>query len=672
MKRLIGFMAVLIIFIGTAIGQKNGYDRSASKQWVENLVEDEIATTSPTNTLGEVLTKGNDAGGILITNAGAGAKNGDLIRYEQYVLLMETGVLTKATADAATDTNAAQTTLIGDVQTDAGNNASTGSMNTAAGTANSATGSTHTTGIADLVTVTGNNSATGSAHTTSIAQLEIDTANNSATGQSTRVTAEAALPAAGGAMTGPIDMDGHSISNVGTNSILFVDGSRITVAGTNIWFVNSADETNLLSGYEDLDPRVTANNSGVSTLNTRTGNLDSKADKNENNIIINALRISVNGSLSVTPQADGFTDEYEDETGIDSGSGSNFLFEAGYYYNIAADQGIDLTENLAAYYKFDDDAANTTALDMMGDYDQAYQGGSNTSTFAVSGKLDGALEMDGSADFDSGKNLTVFPDSAFAGWVKVVGGLTHTLFEVGTAYDPYWRVDKSVTDQEVNLYYRTGGSSYLLVSSDSLNLNTNEWAFVAISITNSVDYAIWINGSNSTLTVDGQVGAPSGNITANFYLCASVDGGESRFIGTMDNYQFWTNRALSQAEVDFIYNDGSGTTNPIESEVFSDMEIVSINSWFADSEPDNGKLTLLIEDVSVGSTINTDIKGWISNNDGGDWDQVTLVKEADYSTGVDVYVGTNVFSGSDTQMVYKITTHNEKLFKIYGANLLWY
>lgn len=53
------------------------------------------------------------------------------------------------------------------------------------------------------------------------------------------------------------------------------------------------------------------------------------ADRIENNIMLNAFRIAVNGSLVQFNMQDGVSDEYEDESGIDTGASSNEDYDSG-------------------------------------------------------------------------------------------------------------------------------------------------------------------------------------------------------------------------------------------------------------------------------------------------------------------------------------------------------
>jgi len=98
------------------------------------------------------------------------------------------------------------------------------------------------------------------------------------------------------------------------------------------------------------------------------------------------------------------------------------------------------------------------------------------------------------------------------------------------------------------------------------------------------------------------------------------------------------------------------------------------DSFTADEEPDEGRLTILLEEVNS-ITLNTDLKAWVSKDGGSTWKQATLTEEGSYSSSIKVLqaIGdlTSSGIGSGTSMEYKITTHNNKNCKIHGTGMSW-
>ena len=70
--------------------------------------------------------------------------------------------------------------------------------------------------------------------------------------------------------------------------------------------------------------------------------------------------------------------------------------------------------------------------------------------------------------------------------------------------------------------------------------------------------------------------------------------------------------------------------------------------------------------------MNTDLKAWASNDDGANWHQGTLSEEGDYDSSKRILVADfDVSAQTDTDMVYKVTTHNNKDLKIHKTALRW-
>ena len=106
----------------------------------------------------------------------------------------------------------------------------------------------------------------------------------------------------------------------------------------------------------------------------------------------------------------------------------------------------------------------------------------------------------------------------------------------------------------------------------------------------------------------------------------------------------------------------------------ADLTLVS-TATEAEAEPTKADVVMLIEDIGT-ITVNTDIKAYISKDDGSTYTQATLVDEGDWGTNKRVLVAHNATPGgsSDKTMRYKITTHNSsatKYAKVHAVSLGW-
>jgi hypothetical protein len=88
--------------------------------------------------------------------------------------------------------------------------------------------------------------------------------------------------------------------------------------------------------------------------------------------------------------------------------------------------------------------------------------------------------------------------------------------------------------------------------------------------------------------------------------------------------------------------------------------------------PTSARIVLFEEDVDV-ITLNTDIKAYISRDNGVTYSQVTLEGEGTYITLARVLSGVVDISTqpSDTDIKYKIETFNNKNLKLHGTAVSW-
>ena len=109
-----------------------------------------------------------------------------------------------------------------------------------------------------------------------------------------------------------------------------------------------------------------------------------------------------------------------------------------------------------------------------------------------------------------------------------------------------------------------------------------------------------------------------------------------------------------------LYSPTGGNTN---------MTLIS-NSATALAAPAYGRIIIFEEDVDA-STINTDIKGYVSR-DATNYTEITLVDEGFYDgTKRILAASATLTTTSGVAMRWKITTHNTKNLKIHGVSMLW-
>lgn len=337
-----------------------------------------------------------------------------------------------------------------------------------------------------------------------------------------------------------------------------------------------------------------------------------KGEKNALNILLNAFRIAINGALSVFGMVDGFVDEFEDETGIDTGASSGQTYDA----------SGDFYSNDSEPAKFDEYASTNQDADVL-------------------------LIDAGSWYSAIGQAFTLASDKYISSvkiWMKKSGSPTDNFSVKLTA------VTGSVGSTAVPTGSVLGTSGNVASSSLGSSYGWVEFTFASPVLLAAGTYAFYVDWTSSDTNHYPAVGADSSAPSHAGNLIRKTGGGGS-----------WG--AVSGSDAIFeIY--GSATLS-------SDMELIS-EAQTAEVEPKTARIVLFEEDVEA-VTINTDLKAYVSRDDGTTWTQITLTDEGDYGSGKRILTGQAGITAqpSGTDMCYKIETLNSKLLKIHGVALTW-
>jgi len=269
---------------------------------------------------------------------------------------------------------------------------------------------------------------------------------------------------------------------------------------------------------------------------------NSKIDKNQDNITLNAFRTAINGSLSQFGMIDGIVDEYEDELGLiaeisqpfthmlmenntDSGSGANAVtdigsptYTAGHLNNALTLDGVDQALNLDALQT--DIASDTTG------------------TFSVWFKRQvssptGYIIQFGDADVS--EFISIFIDES---------GLLGTRVRVSSS--DLWRTE-TFDPVSPDVWH------HLVLVQDGISPKV---------YLDGVEDTIFISSSDTTGWFADATGIDSGRIG-----CQNNTSGVNRqfFTGQIDDLRYYQNIALTTLQVQTLYNEGNGS----ESSTFS-------------------------------------------------------------------------------------------------------
>ena len=380
------------------------------------------------------------------------------------------------------------------------------------------------------------------------------------------------------------------------------------------------------------------------------------------NVMLNAFRIAQIGSLTIFNMVKGFMDEYEDENGVDLGNSSGQIYDStdDFYKNY-----VDVDAETVLLLQLDNNVTDSELIPKTVT--------NNNVTFSSSIKKFGTH----AASFSGTNSYLSVPDSddfAFGSgdftidtWVRwnVVGNICFY-----STYNP--------PDGTKTLYFLYTGGTVRFMSND----NAGQYVDLTVSWTPTVDtwyhvslvrngtgtncFKVYVNGASlGNMSLVGGSWSASIVDTTNVVRIGSLNGIDAYFHnGYMD--EFRVSKGIARWTSSF-----TPPSTPYAPSVSGDM-ILQSNAKVATITPINSRIVLFEEDVDS-VTLNTDLKAYVSRDNGTTFSQITLEDEGNYITGARILSGVVDISAqpSGTDVVYKITTHNTKKLKIHGTGISW-
>ena len=424
-----------------------------------------------------------------------------------------------------------------------------------------------------------------------------------------------------------------------------------------------------------LQSQIMANGN---TLTDHAGRIDEARD----NIYLNTFRIQVSGDLTQQSMQGGVIDEFEDQTGVDLGTGSNYTYSAAAYSWMFYSWDVS-TNELAAHYKLNDNAgtaliADSSVYGKTGTYTDV-GGDVATSTGTGAGKVNAAITLDGGDErivtsFSSAEIDAVLKNSwTIAYWIKLADGQPatanqftyfyragsvhyHALVAANTSGQMYWgcRVDSVSNHGTTGAVWPNGAT---------------DWGHQVWVYDEGVSKRVYFNGAEQTLSNSN---APSAD---NFFQdypfvfgCDPVTPG-SYINGQIDDVRVYT-RALSADDIADLYASGVGTeANGGESG--GNMLLQSTGGVYAASVPTTARLISLVTDTDADLVINTDYLAWVSSDGGSTWDSVTLSDMGPYDGDTRIWAGDATLTGGGTNIKWRVTTDNQKDGALEGQAVMW-
>jgi hypothetical protein len=207
------------------------------------------------------------------------------------------------------------------------------------------------------------------------------------------------------------------------------------------------------------------------------------------------------------------------------------------------------TSGLVGHWKLDDGTGSTSAADASGSGNTGALTNMDAGTDWVTGLIGGALAFDGTDDAVSiGNAASVqLTTGTLAGWIKTAdaGSSYRGIVVKQHAYGMYLK-------DNVFMTYDFGTDTD---PSTGVTLADNAWHHVAMTFTSAgtngtVLYLDGVPRLTTTITVNNQTGTL--NVGCSVSTCA-----EQWFSGLIDDVRLY-DRALSQEEIDALYNGGAG------------------------------------------------------------------------------------------------------------------
>ena len=418
-----------------------------------------------------------------------------------------------------------------------------------------------------------------------------------------------------------------------------------------------------------------------------TGTLSSQSDLQaeldrldvlEKNLGINFLRDSIAEGWSTLDLTDGFSDVFDDQTGVDAASSLNEFYNSAYdfYQGTGTDKSFLLQSNTldpSEIETFTDQTGTETIT--TGDIAPFHSGTKKTlgvSSIRFAGDSNQRLTIGNTASttFD-------FGNGAFTVHARVnldsIGSLQAIVTNYGDAGTRGWSLENLGSNGQLRFIYTTDGTTGISVTSNSSAVSADTWHDIKVCHES--------NGTASTTRfyVDGgYVGGAARNDTIFTATVATTVGARPSaspsqvFTGYLDDIYVIKGTCEHTTEVGGAGGDFTVPTYPASYTPTAELTLIS-NSQSASSAPTNARLVVLHEAIDS-VTLNTDLVASTTRNAGSAYTTMTLAKDADYDSNIQILTTTDEdISGqsSGTSVGYKLVTANSKNQRIHGVYLQW-
>ena len=434
-------------------------------------------------------------------------------------------------------------------------------------------------------------------------------------------------------------------------------------------------------------------------------------NKLQSNIALLGFKTAVNGSLAKYNLQDQIIDEYINESGIDTGASTNEIFSSGFY---SGSGGGALSGGTLTSY------SGYSARTFLADGNLVVTGTGTVDILLVGGGGQGGHDGEGDAGGGGAGGFRVITSHSLAAGTHAIqvgdGGAASTSQNSGQA--------------SIALTYTangggSGGTQASLVgvagaSGGGGGGESNPTAGAGNTPSTSPSQGN-NGGTGDTTSGSGRSGGGGGGATAVGVNASSGQGGDGG-AGTANTYR--TGSGVTYAGggaggskttggtggaggggdgADTVAtnmtggsaNTGGGggggangsaggtgivvvrfATGQFGGAAYNDLTLQSLDTTASTANPDFADMVCLIEDNEGTATLNTDIKGYISEDSGSTFTQGTLVDEGTWGTNKKIiaFHDLDISAQTGSAMCYKITTHNQSASKdtrVHATSIGW-
>ena len=352
---------------------------------------------------------------------------------------------------------------------------------------------------------------------------------------------------------------------------------------------------------------------------------------NRKNIDLLNFKVATNNAYALYNFKDGMIDAYQTEGGVDTGTSTNEIYDSSGKYYSGAEIGTVAGNDSYTKLLLHADGSNggTTFTDSSSSGRSVTLGGDVHTDTTIKKIGTASAQFDGTGDYlqmaDSADWATGADNFTFDFWIyqESFGGYVYNQ-EAGSTW---LRMEQKSGGMEFNFYnngsYANGWQSNMPWSSGTLQ---DSWHHIALE-RDGANIRGWIDGTEVTMTPG--LDAPGSNnvpdIASVVWLGGKVSG-SGYFEGYLDEFRF--SKGIARYDANFTPETLAGYGEAYA--IYNNMTLIS-NAQTAQTAPTEGRL-MLYEETSIGSTtLDTDIKGYVSRDGGTTYTQTPLTQDVVYN-----------------------------------------